>query len=246
MFLNAWDYMAVAKDLGNRAYMGDLSKDAYERSRVPAIAGFETFRTDNLYNLAVIGTVSGITVSGNQSFTPTAMTGNLPTDNRRMTLNVAGANYANTKNGDCFTIAGVNAVHQVDKSDSGQLMTFRIISGGGTAAWVITPGVIITGPYQNCSAQAATGAAISFLNTATKPINAFWADGAVALDYGKLAFPAGMGAEVKTASTENGVPLLMAYKFDALTGICVVRFTTLYAVTVLDPESCGIIIANQT
>jgi hypothetical protein len=246
MFLNPFDYKDIAKDLGNRAYLADMTKDAYVRSQVPNIAGFKTFRTDNVVNRAAIGTVSGTTVSGNQSFTPSAMTSNLPTDNRRMTLVVAGANIANTKAGDAFTIVGVNAVHQVDKSDTGVLQTFRIISGQGTANLVITPAIIITGPYQNCSAQAAGGASLVFLNNATKPANVFFSDGAVALDYGRLAFPSGMGAEVKTATTKNGVPLIMSYAFNHLTGIVTVRYTTLYATTVLEPEQCGVILANQT
>lgn len=246
MFLNAFDYKDIAKDLGNRAYIGDRAKDAYERSIVPDIAGFKTFRTDNVSNVAAVGTVTGTTVSGAQSFTPTAMTADLPTDNRRMTLTVAGANIANTKNGDCFTIAGVNAVHQIDKSDTGQLMTFRIISGAGTASLVITPAIIATGPYQNVSAVAANGAALVFLNTVTKPVNAFWAQGAVTLDYGKLAFPNDQGAAVMTATTKNGVPLLMSANFVNLQGKVDIRCTTLYATTVLEPEQCGIILANQT
>jgi P22 coat protein - gene protein 5 len=246
MFLNAFDYKDIAKDLGNRAYLGDRSKDAYERSMVPDIAGFKTFRTDNVANVAAVGTVTGTTVSGAQSFTPSAMTVDLPTDNRRMTLTVAGANIANTKNGDCFTIAGVNAVHQIDKSDTGQLQTFRIISGGGTASLVITPAIIATGPYQNCSAVAGAAAAIVFLNTVTKPVNAFWAQGAVTLDYGKLAFPSDQGASVMTATTKNGVPLIMSANFVNLQGKVDIRCTTLYATTVLEPEQCGIILANQT
>jgi hypothetical protein len=246
MFLNPFDYKDIAKDLGNRAYLGDRSKDAYERSKVPDIATFQTFRTDNLVNLAAIGTVTGITVSGAQSFTPSAMTGDLPTDNRRMTLTVAGANLTNTKNGDAFTIAGVNAVHNIDKSDTGQPMTFRIISGAGTANVVITPAIIATGPYQNVSAGAGAGAALTFLNTVTKPVNVFWAKGAVTLDFGRLAFPTGEGARTMTGTTKNGVPVVMAYEFNSLTAKATTRFTTLYATTVLNPEACGIIIANQT
>lgn len=246
MFLNPFDYKDVAKDLGNRAYMGDLSKDAYTRSRVPDIAGFKTFRTDNVANVAAVGTVTGTTVSGAQSFTPTAMTGDLPTDNRRMTLVVAGANIANTKVGDRFTILGVNAVHQIDKSDTGQPMTFTIVGGAGTANLVITPAIIATGPYQNVSAVAGAGAAITFLNTVTKPVNAFWAQGAVTLDYGRLAFPSDQGAAVMTATTKNGVPLLMSANFVNLQGKVDIRCTTLYATTVLEPEQCGIILANQT
>lgn len=246
LFLNAFDYLAVAKDLGNRAYLGDRNKDAYERSKVPDIANFSTFRPDNLYNLAAIGTVTGTTVSANTSHTVTAMTGDLPTDNRYGALVVAGANIANTKQGDSFTIANVNAVHNIDKSDTGQPMTFRVISGQGTANLVITPKIITTGPYQNVTAQAAAGAAITFLNTVTKPVNVFWQQGAVTLDYGRLAFPSGTGAQVMTATTKNGVPLVMVAQINAQTGKLFVRNTTLYAVTVLDPEKTGVIIANQT
>jgi len=246
MFLNPFDYKDIAKDLGNRAYLGDRSKDAYERSKVPDIAGFATFRTDNVSNLTAVGTVSGTTVSGAQSFTPTAMTGDVPTDNRRMVLNVAGANIANIKAGDSFTIANVNAVHQIDKSDTGQPMTFRVISvAGGGANLTITPAIIATGPYQNVTAAAANSAPLTFLNTATKPVNAFWTQGAVTLDYGKLAFPNDQGAAVLTATTKQGVPLLMSANFTNLAGKVDIRCTTLYATTVLEPEQCGIIIANQ-
>lgn len=247
MFLNPFDYKDVAKDLGNRAYLGDRSKAAYEQSKVPDIAGFKTFRTDNVANQTVTGTVTGTTVSGgSQGLTVAAMNGDLPQDNRRMVLNVAGANIANIKVGDAFTIAGVNAVHNIDKSDTGQLMTFRVISIAGSGAnLTITPAIVATGPYQNVTGSPANSAALTFLNTATKPVNVFWADGAVSLDYGKLAFPTDQGAKVMTATTKNGVPLIMSYAFDHLTGITTVRCTTLYATTVLEPEQVGIIIANQ-
>ena len=134
----------------------------------------------------------------------------------------------------------------IDKSDTGQLQTFRVVSGGGTATLTVSPKIVISGPYQNVTAQAAAGAAISFLNTVAKPVNAFWSQGAVALDYGRLAFPSNAGAQVMTATTKNGVPLVMVAQLDAMTGIVKVRHTTLYAATVRDPAKCGIILANQT
>jgi len=249
LFMNVFDWRDVAKDLGNKAYMNDPSMNAYEKSQVPDIASFQTYRTDNLVNLAAVGTVTGTTVSGAQSFTPTAMTGDLPTDNRRMTLVVAGANIANTKNGDAFTIGSagtaVNAVHNLTKDDTGQLQTFRVISGGGTANLVITPPIIASGPYKNVTQAAANGAAITFLNTATKPVNPFFLDGAVELTLGKLAFPTDQGVKVATTTSKNGVQLIMSYAFDHLKAKTTVRFTSLYGVTVLQPEMCGIIIANQ-
>lgn len=250
LVLNAFDYKDVAKDLGNRAYLGNTNLDAYERSKVPDIAGFMTYRSDNLYNLAAIGTVAATTVNANTSHTVSAMTGDLPTDNRVGTLVVAGANIANIKNGDVFTIGSaatqVNSVHHITKDDTGQAQTFRVISGGGTANLVISPAIIITGPYQNCTQQAAAGATINFKNTATKPVNPFWVDGAVELGVGKLAFPSDMGAKVMTANSKNGVPLIMSYAFNHLSGKASCRFTTLYATSVLEPDLCGIILANQT
>jgi hypothetical protein len=247
LFLNPFDYKDIAKDLGNRAYLGDTNLGAYERSKVPDISGFSTFRTDNVANVTQTGTVSGTTVSGaGQALTPAAMNGNVPQDNRQMVLNVAGANIANIKAGDTFT-CGINAVHQIDKSDTGQLMTFRVLSvAGGGANLTITPAIVASGPYQNVTAAPTNSAPLVFLNTATKPANVFWADGAVELDYGKLAFPQDQGAAVMTATTKNGVPLIMAAAFNHLTGISVIRCTTLYATTVLDPEQCGIILANQS
>ena len=246
MFLNPFDYRDVAKDLGNRAYMGDVNKNAYERSKVPDIAGFSTFRTDNVANVAAVGTVTGTTVNGAQSHTVTAMTGDLPTDNRQFALTVAGANVANIKIGDAFSVANVNAVHNIDKSDTGQSMTFRVIgvAGGGTSL-TISPAPIASGQYQNVTAALANGAAITFQNTATKPSNVFWAQGAVTLDYGRLAFPSGQGAQVMTATTKQGVPLIMSYNFNHLTGKVTCRYTTMYAASVLNPEQVGVIVANQ-
>ncbi len=244
MFLNPFDHLAVSGDLGNKAYITDWSKDAYTRSQIPDIASFRTFRTDNQSPVVAAGTVTGTTVNGAQSHTVTAMTGDVPTDNRQMTLTVQGANIANIKAGDCFTIAGVNAVHMIEKSDTTQLQTFRVIAAAG-AALTVSPALVSSGPYQNVTAEAADGAALTFINASTKPVNAFWQQGAVCLDYGKLAFPTGEGAKVMTATTEQGVPLIMSYEFNHLTGVTTCRFTTLYAATVLDPEKAGIILAEQ-
>jgi hypothetical protein len=77
-------------------------------------------------------------------------------------------------------------------------------------------------------------------------VNVFWSQGAVALDYGRLEFPQGTGAQVMTATTKQGVPLVMVAQMNAQTGKLFVRHTTMYAASVLDPEKCGIILANQS
>lgn len=247
LLLNATDYQAVSYDLGNRAYMVDWSKDAYARSQVPPVANFQTHRTDNLKNLAIKGTVTGTTINGNQSHTVVAKDANgVPVDNRQMTLTVQGANVANIKAGDVFTIANVNAVHMITKEDTGELQTFRVLAvAGGGVTLTISPAIVTTGPYQNVSAQAANSAAVTFVNNATKPANLFFTGDAIQLKYSRLHFPTGQGPEVRTATTANGAPLTMSYFFNHLTGKTQFRFHTYFAAEAVDPEKIGIIVANQ-
>lgn len=247
LLLNATDYQAVSADLGGKAYQSDWSKNAYERSRIPGIANFETFRTDNLKNLTIKGTVTGTTVNGNQSHTVVAKDANgVPVDNRQMTLTVQGTNVANIKAGDVFTIANVNAVHMITKEDTGTLQTFRVlaVAGSGTSL-TISPAIVPSGPYQNVTTQAANSAAITFVNNATKPANLFFSGDAIQLKYSRLHFPTDQGAKVMTATTENGAPLTMSYFFNHLTGKTQFRFHTYFAAEAVDPEKIGIIVANQ-
>lgn len=246
LFINPMDYLAVSADLGNKAYMGDLSKSAYERSQIPNIAGFRTFRSDQVANVTQVGTVAATVVSGaSQALTVAAMAGDVIQDNRQMTLVTSGANVANIKAGDAFTLPTVMKVHNISKAATAQLMTFRVLANTA-GALTITPAIITSGPYQNVTNSPANGAALTFLNTVTAPVNTFWTKDAAVLSYGKLEFPTDGGAKVMTANTVQGVPLLMSYAFNHLTGKTTYRFTTMYGTTVLQPERCGIILANQT
>ncbi|MNE55703.1 P22 coat protein [compost metagenome] len=100
-------------------------------------------------------------------------------------------------------------------------------------------------PYANVTANPASGAALTIVNTAAANTNILWADGSVEVMFGKLAFPTGQGPQVMTATTKQGATLIMSYAFNHLTGKTTTRFTTLYGVSVLVPEFVGIEIANQ-
>jgi hypothetical protein len=163
-----------------------------------------------------------------------------------MTLTVQGANVANIKAGDTFTIANVNAVHMITKEDTGVLQTFRVlaVAGSGTSL-TISPAIVISGPYQNVTTQAANSAAVSFVNAVTKPANLFFAGDAIQLMYSDLEFPVNQGVQVRKSRTANGVPLTMSYGFDQLKAKTTFRFHTYFAAEAVDPEKIGIIVANQ-
>ena len=248
LFMNAGDWRVIASELGQRQYTSDRTQAAYERSQVPDIANLMTFRTDNIVNVAGAGTVASTTINGAQSHTVTSKdANNVPVDNRQMALTVQGANVANIKAGDAFTIPGVNAVHMKTKSDTNVLQTFRIIAaptGGGTAL-VVSPPIVATGPYQNVTAVAADGAALTFVNTTTKAANLAFSGDALQLKYGRLEFPSDMGPKVMTADTENGAPLCMSYNFDDRAGKISVRYHTYFADSLTDPEKAFLVLAGQ-
>lgn len=240
LILNPRDYKDVAKELGFRQYTQGAVQTAYEKAKIPDIASFDTMRNDSMYTLAG-SSVTGLTLGAAASYTPTAMTGDIPTDNRTQTITLSAAGL---KAGDKIAITGVNRVHMQTKADTGDQFTQSVISVNGTTA-VVTPPIIPTGPYQNATAAGANGAAVTVLNKKSASTNVYWADGAVELMAGRLAFPTDSGAKVMTATSKQGVPLIMSYFFDHIKGVYTCRFTSLYGITVLQPEMCGVILANQ-
>jgi hypothetical protein len=259
--LSSRDYNGMAGDLAARQTMNEMPTEAYRRSYVGEVAGFQTFKMDYANRLtAAAGTT--VTVNGaNQYHTPaatsTAATGEVSNvDNRTQSLIVA-VGGGTVKVGDAFTIAGVNAVHHITKQDTGQLKTFRvvgIVSGsGGSGTITISPAIVSNGggtdaeaQYQNVTATPANGAAITFLNTADAAVNCFWHRDAIELLPASLAVPTDAGADIMRATTDQGVELVMQKQFDINTQKTKYRWDTLFGVALLQPEMAGIMLFSQT
>ncbi len=259
--LSSRDYNGMAADLAARQTMNNIPTEAYRRSYVGEVAGFQTFKMDYANRLtAAAGTT--VTVNGaNQYYTPaatsTAGTGETSNvDNRYQNLTIA-VGGGTVKVGDAFTIAGVNAVHHITKQDTGQLKTFRIVEivsgSGGSGVVKISPAIVSNGgstdaeaQYQNVTATPANGAAITFLNTASASVNCFWHRDAIELLPASLAIPTDAGADVMRATTDQGVELVMQKQFDINTQKTKYRWDTLFGVACLQPEMAGIMLFSQT
>ena len=259
--LSSRDYNGMAADLAARQTMNNIPTEAYRRSYVGEVAGFQTFKMDYANRLtAAAGTT--VTVNGaNQYHTPaatsTAATGEVSNvDNRYQTLAIT-VGGGTVKVGDAFTIAGVNAVHHITKQDTGQLKTFRIVEiltgSGGTGTVKISPAIVSNGgstdaeaQYQNVTATPANGAAITFLNIADAPVNCFWHRDAIELLPASLAVPTDAGADIMRATTDQGVELVMQKQFDINTQKTKYRWDTLYGVALVQPEMAGIMLFSQT
>ena len=250
------DYNSMAGDLADRGTVQGKVLTAYEKARIGMVASFDTYKLDYAYRLAA-KTATNVTVNGaNQYYTPlatstagTGETGNV--DNRYQTLAITATGTLAA--GDCFTIAGVNSVHHITKQDTGQLKTFRVITGGGTGNVVISP-PIISGDggtdaelaYQNVTATPANGAAITFLNTVAAAANPFWQMDGLELLPGRYAVPTDAGAAVLRATTEQGLDLVWQKFYDINTMNIKYRLDILFGVVCKNPEFCGIMLFNQT
>lgn len=256
--LSARDYNGLAGDLAKstRSFTGNKSADAYTRSFVGEVAGFDTFKADYVPRLAA-ATATGVTIgAANQFYVPkatsTAVTGEVGNvDNRYQTITVAST--GSLAEGDAFTIAGVESVHHINKEATGQLKTFRVIKVNSATSVVISP-PIISGQggsqaelqYKNVSATPANGAVITLLNIKTAYANPFWHRDAIELIPAQAAVPRDAGAAVMTYRTESGIEIVFQKQYDINTMKTKFRLDTWFGVTMNNPEMCGIELFGQT
>lgn len=255
LIMNPRDYNSVSAGLANRdAPPTGVSLTAFERSRIPTVATFDSFKA-NFMPTQTLTTATGYLINGaNQDHDPLAtdVNGN-NVDNRTQTLIIdTGSNAINE--GDAFTIDGVFAVSQVHKNVTADLQTFRVTStasAAGAQTITITPAIVTrTGnggaqaniDYENCSAIPANNAAITFLNiTASQPSNIFFMNRAVEIVHGSLATMDldGAGVSTMSMSTDSGIEILFAKGAEVRGLTTEYRLTMWMSANVLIPEMCG-------
>jgi len=260
--LSTKDYNGMASNLANRQTLAPgKTLTAYEKSSVGEIASFDTFKLDYANRLpAALG--SGLTMStldgATNYYVPAAtvatVSGTNNVDNRFQNITLSAT--TNVAVGDCFTVAGIEAVHQITKGSTGELKTFRVVEVVDGSILKITPPMVtaqVASPvsaetqYQNCiNATESATAAIVWLNIAAARINPFWRKDALEIIPGKIAVPENAGMSVMRGTTENGIELVMS-KQVGIDGLKVkYRVDVFFGVNDLCPEQSGIIIFSQT
>lgn len=258
--LSSRDYNGMAGNLAvaTRSFTGNKSSNAYERSYVGPVAGFETYKLDYANRCAANAATPTIATNGAQvryvpQATTTSVAGVLNVDNRYQTVTVSTT--TGTVAGDAFTIDGIEAVHHITKRSTGQLKTFRVISIVDGTSMVISPPIIGANSsptdaeeqYKNVEVVSTSAtAAINFLNIAASNINPFWRKDSIELLPGRYAVPDGAGVDVLRASTDQGIELVMTKRFDPLTFQTLYTLDTLYGVVMTNPEMAGVLLFNQS
>ena len=257
--LSTRDYNGLAGNLAvaTRSFGNAKSDRAYERSYVGMVAGFDTYKMDYANRLAAQATAVTIATNGAQvRFVPRATTtstaGVLNVDNRYQTVTVSTT--VGVVAGDAFTIAGIEAVHQITKQSTGQPKTFRVISVDTGTTMTISPPMIGANSsptdaelqYKNINvASTSATATINWLNDNACNVNPFWFKNSIELLPGRYAVPTDSGAAVMRASTDQGIELVMQKFYDIDTMTIKYRLDTLYGVVCTAPEMCGVLIFGQ-
>ncbi|WP_347270358.1 P22 phage major capsid protein family protein [Rhizorhabdus histidinilytica] len=258
--LSSRDYNGMAGNLVGtaRSFGNNKSDKAYERSYVGMVASFDTYKLDYANRIGVAGggaTNIDTQASAGNYYVPqgtsTASTGEWSNvDNRFQTITVD--NTVGIAAGDCFTIAGVEAVHHITKQSTGQLKTFRVISVTNGTQMVICP-PIISGQggsdaelqYKNVEVTPDASADFTWLNIHAANINPFWQKDALEILPGRYAVPTDAGAAVMRGTTTNGIEIVMSKFFDIDTLKTKFRVDTLFGVVNKQPEMSGILIFGQ-
>lgn len=260
LIMNPADYNGVSGNLANRdAPPTGVSLTAFERSRIPTVATFDSFKANFMPTQAFTAAAGYLINGANQDHDPLAVDGNgQNVDNRTQVLNV-DTGTGTVAEGDAFTIAGVFVVSQIHKNVTQQLQTFRVVSGGGvgTLALTITPAIVTrTGDsgaqanvdYENCSVIPADNAVLTFLNiTADKPSNIFFMNDAVEIIHGSLStmeLDGSSGVSSMSMATDSGIEILFAKSSNINDLGTKYRLTMWMAGNVLIPEMCGNLIGT--
>lgn len=265
--LSTRDYNGMANNLSqaSRSFGNAKSDNAYERALVGMVSGFTTLKFDYALRKTAAAGGAALTVNtstagaGQVAYTPAATTTSsnglvkINVDNRYQQVTINGVQAAGVVAGDYFTIANVNAVHHITKTDTGSLKTFRIVSIDGANLATISPPVISAQGgtqaelmYQNCVVNTpAAAAAIVFLNTATNFLNPFWQKDALEILPGRLVVPSAAGVATMQATTDNGLQLTATKWFDINTNTEKFRVDCLFGVVNKQPEMSGVMMFSQ-
>ena len=253
-FLNSRTNQAMAGNLASRTlFPNNRSEEAYKKNMVGEdVAGFNMYRASFAGNIAAALNATTTTVSTNVVDVPagqhTVGGTEVNLDYRFGTIPFTAV--TNFQVGDVITVAGVNSLGTMDKSDTGELMTFRVIAID-TLNVTVYPKPIAAdqagisdaeAAYANISTSIDSGDVISKVNVAGGKVNSFWSNDSICVVNGReplelLGEFSGMKVERETMS--NGIDLYIAYDASLSTLNAQIRLFTRYGVVNKDPSRNG-------
>lgn len=210
----------------------DQIKNQYESGNMGKTAGFK-FSMDQNINVHTVGPLGGTPLVNGASQTGAAL----------LTKGWTAAAAARLKQGDVFTIAGVNAVNPQTRVTTGQLRQFVVTadfasdaSGNGSVG--IYPPLTLTGAFQTVDALPVDSAAITVLGAANtaSPANLVYHKDAFTLACADLVLPKGVDMAARISDKQLGLSARMVRNYDISNDRMPCRFDILYGWKAIYPE----------
>jgi len=259
--LNDRDNLSFGSDLAGRQTVQGRPEQVWAKGQIGQnVAEFDVYTASFMPNLAG-GADPATTVTGNQSFAPSAGSVNTSTgvvtnvDYRIAEIPVAASASYNVGDKVTFSNGGtpVTALGLADKVDTGQAMTFTIVGKPDATTIQVYPKPIalddaalstLEKAYANIDTKILNAATVDRLNTDTSAkTNLFFDKMAVEVLGGNIPaelFSQYDGMKVITDTMENGQVLYMVYDGDIATMNFRYRLFTWYGITICAPHACGV------
>lgn len=181
--LNTQDNADIVTDVKGLFQDSATLAKQYREGFLGRTAGFDFFENTLLTPFTggseVAAASSTISINGsNQINSATSITATVS-----ITLTVTNGSSKTLKKGDIVTLVGCNRVHPETKADTGALQQFTVVSDVATSdtSMIVSPGIVISGPFQNVTAAPTTANAIKKIGVASTAYG-------VSLAYHKDAF----------------------------------------------------------
>lgn len=181
--LNTQDNADIVTDVKGLFQDSATLAKQYREGFLGRTAGFDFFENTLLTPFTsgseVASASSTISINGsNQINSATSITATVS-----ITLTVTNGSSKTLKKGEIVTLVGCNRVHPETKADTGALQQFTLVADVATSdtSMIVSPGIVISGPFQNCTAAPTTANAIKKIGVASTAYG-------VSLAYHKDAF----------------------------------------------------------
>ena len=235
LLLNPNAYWTIANGLTGLFVM-PTAKDALVKGYLATIGNYEVYMDQNVQSIgssfaAHNSSVAYIVSSGQGNGNTTTMFGG------------GGAGETGPIAGEVFTVAGVNNVNPQSRAGTGVLKNFVVVSAVSTVTSTFTvtfsPSVVTSGPYQNVTGPASTGAAVVWLTgtsaaQAQNPQNMAFTRDAFGLVMVPMEIP--QGVDFAARETYRNISMRVIRAYDINNDVFPTRIDILYGTAVYYDE----------
>ena len=204
----------------------------YRKGQMGTAAGFDWFMDQNV-NSHTVGPLGGTPLVNGGSQTGASL----------ITDGWTASAASRLKQGDVFTVAGVNSVNPQSRQDTGVLQQFvctadKSSDGSGNLTQTISPSIVVSGYGQTVTGSPADNAALTIVGAASTvtPQGLASHKDAFTLAMADLPLPKGTDMAARVSDDQLGMSIRMIRDYDITTDKFPCRLDVLFGWATLRPE----------